>query len=63
MSMRNTALASGQLLCSVHIEESYLGKAGYRVLYNGQPASRNCPWATKNSCELFKASGPAPRQH
>ena len=35
MSMRKTALAPGQLLRSVHMEESYLGKAGYPVLYNG----------------------------
>ena len=25
----------GQLLRSVHMEKSYLGKAGYLVLYNG----------------------------
>ena len=30
-----TTLALGQLLCSVHEEKSYLGKAGYPVLYNG----------------------------
>ena len=29
MSMRNTTLAPGQLLLSVHMEKSYLGKAGY----------------------------------
>ena len=29
MSMRKTTLAPGQLLCSVHMEKSYLGKAGY----------------------------------
>ena len=28
-------LASGQLLRSVHMEKSYLCKAGYPVLYNG----------------------------
>ena len=28
MSMRKTALAPGQLLRSVHMEKSYLGKAG-----------------------------------
>ena len=27
MSMRKTTLARGQLLCSVHMENSYLGKA------------------------------------
>ena len=31
MSMRKTALAPGQLLRSVHMEKSYLGKAGYLV--------------------------------
>ena len=35
MSMRKTTLAPGQLLRSVHMEKSYLGKAGYPVLYNG----------------------------
>ena len=35
MSMRKTTLAPGQLLLSVHMEKSYLGKAGYPVLYNG----------------------------
>ena len=29
MSMRKTTLALGQLLCSVHMKKSYLGKAGY----------------------------------
>ena len=29
MSMRNTTLALGHLLLSVHMEKSYLGKAGY----------------------------------
>ena len=32
MSMRTTTL---HLLRSVHLEKSYLGKAGYPVLYNG----------------------------
>ena len=35
MSMRKTTLAPGQLLRSVHMEKSYLGKADYPVLYNG----------------------------
>ena len=29
------SLAPGQFLRSVHMEKSYLGKAGYPVLYNG----------------------------
>ena len=33
--MRKTTFAPGQLLRSVHMEKSYLGKAGYPVLYNG----------------------------
>ena len=56
MSMRKTALVPGQLLRSVHMEKSYLGKAGYPVLDNGLPASRSCPRATKNSCEQLQAS-------
>ena len=35
MSMRKTTLAAGQLLRSVQMEKSYLGKAGYPMLYNG----------------------------
>ena len=35
MRMCKTALAPGQLVRSVHMEKSYLGKAGYPVLYNG----------------------------
>ena len=62
MSMRKTTLAPGQLLRSVRMEKSYLGKAGYPVLYNGSPASRSCPGATKNSCEQLQASDRAPRQ-
>ena len=34
MSMRKTAIAPGKFLRSVHIEKSYLGKAGYPVLHN-----------------------------
>ena len=34
MSMHMTTLARGQPLRSVHMEKSYLGKAGYPVLYN-----------------------------
>ena len=32
--MRKTTLAPGQLLHSLHMEKSYLGTAGYPVLYN-----------------------------
>ena len=35
MSMGKTTLAQGQLLRFVHMKKSYLGKAGYLVLYNG----------------------------
>ena len=33
MHMRKTTLGPGQLLRSVHMEKSYLGKAVYLVLY------------------------------
>ena len=33
--MRKTALAPEQLLRSAHMEKSYLGNAGYPVLYKG----------------------------
>ena len=35
--MRKTTLAPGQLLRSVHMEDSYLGKAGYRCCTTGNP--------------------------
>ena len=35
MSMRKTTLAPGQLLRFVHMEKSYLRKAGYPVLDSG----------------------------
>ena len=35
MSKRKTTLVLGQLLHSVYMEKSYLGKAGYPALYNG----------------------------
>ena len=35
MSMHKATLTPGQLLHSFHMEKSYLGKAGYPVLYNG----------------------------
>ena len=54
--MRKTTLHPGQLLRSVHMEKSYLGKAAYPVLYTGLPG------ATKNSCEQLQASDHAPRQ-
>ena len=37
MSIRKTTFGPGQLLRSVQMEKSCLGKAGYPVLYNGQP--------------------------
>ena len=43
MSMRKTALAPGQLLRSVHMEKSYLGKADYPVLDNGNPPLEDAP--------------------
>ena len=35
MSMGKTTLARWQRLGSVHMEKSYLSKAGYPMLYNG----------------------------
>ena len=35
MSIRKTTLVPRQLLRFVHMEKSYLGKAGYPVLYKG----------------------------
>ena len=37
MSMRKTTLAPGQLLRSVHMEKSYLGKAVTRCCTTGNP--------------------------
>ena len=50
MSMRNITLAPRQLLHSVHMEKSYLGKAGYPVLYNRQPTSRSCSFSFYKNC-------------
>ena len=35
MNIRKTTLAPGQRFRSVQMKKSYLGKAGYSVLYNG----------------------------
>ena len=35
MSIRKTTLVPGQLLRSVHMEKSYLGKEAYPMFYNG----------------------------
>ena len=43
MSMRKTTLAPGQLLRSAHMGKSYLGKAGYLVVYNGNPPLEVAP--------------------
>ena len=45
--MRKTTLAPGQLLRSVHMEKSYLGKAGYPVLYNGNQPLEVAPGQRK----------------
>ena len=44
--MRKTTLAPGHLSYSVHMEKSYLGKAGYPVLYKGNP-SLELPWGNE----------------
>ena len=43
MSMRKTALAPGQLLRSVHMEKSYLGKADYGCCTKGNPPLEVAP--------------------
>ena len=48
MSMRKTTHAPGQLLRSVHMEKSYLSKAGYPVLYNG--CTKLTPGSTLPRC-------------
>ena len=45
MSVSKATLAPGQLLRFVHMEKSYLGKAGYLVLYNGYPPLEVAPGA------------------
>ena len=52
--MRKTTLAPGQPLGSVHLEKSYLGKAGYPVLYKGYPASRSFPGQRKTHLNSYR---------
>ena len=48
MSMRKTTLAPEQLLRSVHMEKSYLGKAGYtRCCTTGNPPLEVAPGQRK----------------
>ena len=54
MSMRKTALAPGQLLRSVHMEKSYLGKAGYAVLDNDNPPLEVAPGQRKTHVNSYR---------
>ena len=52
--MRKTTLAPGQLLRSVHMEKSYLGKAGYPVLYKGNPPLEVAPGQRKAHVNSYR---------
>ena len=54
MSMRKTTLALGQLLPSVHMEKSYLGKAGYLVLYKGNLPLEVAPGQCKTNVNNYR---------
>ena len=51
--MRKTAFAPGQLLRSVHMERSYLGKAGYPV-YTGKPPLEVAPGQRKTHVNSYR---------
>ena len=52
--MRKTALAPGHILRSVHMEKSYLGKAGYPVLDNGYPPLEVAPGQRKTHVNSYR---------
>ena len=52
--MRKTTLTLGQLLCSVHMKKSYLGKAGYLVLYNSNPPLEVAPEQRKTHVNSYR---------
>ena len=53
--MRKTTFAPGQLLRSVHMEISYLGKAGSPVLYTtGNPPLEVAPRQRKTHVNSYK---------
>ena len=54
MSLLKTALVSWQLLRSVHMEKSYLNKAGYPVLYDGNPPLEVAPGQRKTHVNSYR---------
>ena len=55
MSMCKTTLAPGQLLRSVHMEKSYLGKAGYpRCCTTGNPPLEVAPGQRKTHVNSYR---------
>ena len=60
--MRKTTLVLGQLLRSVHIENSYLGKAGLPGIVQRVTRLSKLPRTAKSSFEQLQASDRAPRQ-
>ena len=63
MRLRKATLASGQLLRSVHMKESYRARqGGLPGVVQRVTRLSKLPRATKNSCEQLQASDRAPRQ-
>ena len=55
MSMNKTILAPGQLLRSVHMEKSYLGKAGYpQCCTTGNPPLEVAPGQQKTHVNSYR---------
>ena len=52
--MRKTTLAPGQLSRSVHMEKSYLGKAGYQVCTTGNPPLEVAPGQRKTHVNSYR---------
>ena len=53
MSMRKTTLAPGQLLRSVQMEKSYLGKAGYQCCTTGNMSFEVAPGQRKTHVNSY----------
>ena len=54
MSMRKTTLAPGQLLHSVQMEKSYLGKVGTRCCTTGNPPLEVAPGQRKTHVNSYR---------
>ena len=54
MIMCKTTIALGQLMGSVYMEESYLGKTGYSVLYKGIPPLEVPPQEQKSHMNSYR---------